>query len=228
MIRVANLEFGYPQGDFELAIPALVVERGNRVGIIGASGLGKTTLLHLIAGIATPRAGTIEVAGEPLARLDDARRRDFRIRRIGLVFQEFELLEYLDVLDNILLPYRINRALRLDGATRDRAAGLAERVGLSDKLRRSAAQLSHGEKQRVAVCRALLAEPALLLADAPTGNLDPANKDRVLDILVDYAEERGATLVTVTHDHDRLGRFERVIDFKALSASKRGGAEVGP
>ncbi len=228
MIRVANLEFGYPQGDFELAIPSFVVEQGNRVGIIGASGSGKTTLLHLIAGIATPRAGTIEVAGEPLARLDDARRRDFRIRRIGLVFQEFELLEYLDVLDNILLPYRINRALHLDGATRDRAVGLAERVGLGDKLRRSAAQLSHGEKQRVAVCRALITEPELLLADEPTGNLDPANKDRVLDILVDYAEERGATLVTVTHDHDRLGRFERVIDFKTLSASNRGGAEVGP
>ena len=216
MIRIADLEFRYPQGDFELSIPSLLVEGGERVGVIGASGSGKTTLLHLIAGITSPTAGSIETGGTALARLDDADRRAFRIRRIGLVFQEFELLEYLDVLDNILLPYRIGSALRLDGAVRDRAAALARRVGLADELRRPSTQLSQGEKQRVAVCRALIAEPDLLLADEPTGNLDPANKNRVLDILVDYAEEHGATLVTVTHDHDLLGRFGRVIDFKGL------------
>ena len=227
MIRIANLEFGYPNGGFELEIRSFVVKRGDRVGIIGPSGSGKTTLLHLIAGIATPTCGSVEVAGESLGSLDDARRRDFRIRRIGLVFQEFELLEYLDVLDNILLPYRISRALHLDGSTRDRAVGLAERVGLSDKLRRPASLLSQGEKQRVAVCRALIAEPELILADEPTGNLDPANKDRVLDILLDHSEEHGATLVTVTHDHDRLGRFDRVIDFKVLIANERAGAGVG-
>jgi ABC-type lipoprotein export system ATPase subunit len=216
MIRISDLEFRYPQGDFELSIPSLLVEGGERVGVIGASGSGKTTLLHLIAGITSPTAGSIETGGIALARLDDAGRRQFRIRRIGLVFQEFELLEYLDVLDNILLPYRINSALRLDGAVRDRAAALARRVGLADKLRRPSTQLSQGEKQRVAVCRALIAEPDLLLADEPTGNLDPANKGRVLDILVDYAKEHGATLVTVTHDHDLLDRFGRVIDFKGF------------
>ena len=104
MIRIADLEFRYPQGDFELSIPSLLVEGGERVGVIGASGSGKTTLLHLIAGITSPTAGSIETGGTALARLDDADRREFRIRRIGLVFQEFELLEYLDVLDNILLP----------------------------------------------------------------------------------------------------------------------------
>ena len=226
MIRISNLEFRYPQGDFGLAISSLVVERGERVGIIGASGSGKTTLLHLIAGITTPSAGSIETGGTALARLDDAKRRDFRISKIGLVFQEFELLEYLNVLDNILLPYRINAGLRLDGTIRDRAAALAQRVGLAEKLHRPSTQLSHGEKQRVAVCRALIAEPDLLLADEPTGNLDPANKGRVLDILVDYVEEHGATLVTVTHDHDLLDRFERVIDFKDFSYSGRTLLEV--
>ena len=219
MIRIENLEFRYPQGDFELAIPSLVVQRGERVGIIGASGSGKTTLLHLIAGITTPTAGSVEVAGAALAQLDDAKRRDFRIREIGLVFQEFELLDYLNVLDNILLPYRISPALHLDRTIRDRALALADRVGLADKLQRPSTQLSHGERQRVAVCRALIAEPDMLLADEPTGNLDPANKDRVLDILVDYAEDHGATLITVTHDHDLLCRFGRVIDFKSFSAS---------
>jgi ABC-type lipoprotein export system ATPase subunit len=227
MIRVADLEFSYPQGDFELSIPSLLVEAGERVGVIGASGSGKTTRLHLIAGITSPTAGSVETGGTALAQLDDADRRAFRIRRIGLVFQEFELLEYLDVLDNILLPYRIGSALRLDGAVRDRAASLARRVGLADEIRRPSTQLSQGEKQRVAVCRALIAEPDLLLADEPTGNLDPANKDRVLDILVDYAEERGATLVTVTHDHDLLGRFGRVIDFKGFCSGESVTGEAG-
>jgi ABC-type lipoprotein export system ATPase subunit len=153
--------------------------------------------------------------GVKLSTLSDARRRDFRIANIGLVFQEFELLEYLTVLDNILLPYRINPSLKLDLSVRRRAEQLAEQVGIADKLSRFPRRLSQGERQRVAVCRAVLPQPALLLADEPTGNLDPLNKDRVLDILFDYAVATGATMLAVTHDHDLLGRFARVIDFKA-------------
>jgi len=190
------------------------VERGSKVAVVGPSGSGKTTFLHLVAGISVPRAGRVVTSGVEVTALDDAARRAFRIRNIGLVFQEFELLEYLNVLDNILLPYRIDPVLRLDPGVRERAARLAERVGIGDKLGRFANQLSQGERQRVAVCRALLVEPELLLADEPTGNLDPANKGRVLDILVDHAEESGATLVLVTHDRDLLGRFQRVIDFR--------------
>jgi ABC-type lipoprotein export system ATPase subunit len=149
-----------------------------------------------------------------VTQLGDGARRDFRISNIGLVFQEFELLEYLTVLDNILLPYRINPSLRLDPIVRDRAVDLARLVDIKDKLGRLANQLSHGEKQRVAVCRALLPEPSLLMADEPTGNLDPTNKGRVLDILFEYAEKKNTTMLTVTHDHDLLSRFDRVIDFK--------------
>jgi ABC-type lipoprotein export system ATPase subunit len=216
MIRVRELRFQYGEGDFALRVPELLVERGERVALIGPSGSGKTTLLHLIAGIAAPQAGCVSTNGVDLAALDDGPRRDFRIRQIGLVFQEFELLEYLSVLDNILLPYRINRSLCLDTAVRERAVALAGRVGVGDKLGRFVGRLSHGERQRVAVCRALVAEPQLILADEPTGNLDPTNKLRVLDILIDFAEERGATLVTVTHDHDLLDRFGRVIDVKSF------------
>ena len=130
--------------------------------------------------------------------------------------QEFELLGYLSVLDNVLLPYRISPGLRLDDAARSRAEALGRRVGIGDKLGRLVTQLSHGERQRAALCRALVTRPELVLADEPTGSLDPANKDRVLAILFEYAEENGATLLAVTHDHDLLPRFGRVVDFKAL------------
>jgi len=219
MIRLTDLEFHYREGEFALRIPELAVGRGERVAVIGPSGSGKTTLLHLIAGIATPADGRVETGGVEVTALDDAARRDFRIHRVGLVFQEFELLEYLSVLDNVLLPYRINPSLRLDAGVRQRATALAERVGIGDKLDRLATRLSHGEKQRAAVCRALVTEPELVLADEPTGNLDPGNKGRVLDILFDDADARGTTLLTVTHDRDLLDRFGRVIDFKSFHAS---------
>jgi putative ABC transport system ATP-binding protein len=212
MISISDLSFRYPEGEFELRVPALDVADGETVAVIGPSGCGKTTLLHLIAGIRRPQAGTVVTDGVSVTDLDDATRRDFRIRRIGMVFQEFELLEYLTVLDNILLPYRISAVLELDRTTRERASALAEQVGIADKLHRYATLLSHGEKQRVAVCRALVAEPVLLLADEPTGNLDPSNTERVLDILLAAVAATGTTLVTVTHEYDLLPRFERVID----------------
>jgi putative ABC transport system ATP-binding protein len=214
MIEIGDLRFSYDEGDFSLEIPRLKVADGETVAIVGPSGSGKTTLLNLIAGTATPHSGQVTTNGYKVSGLHDAARRNFRIANIGLVFQEFELLEYLNVLDNILLPYRINRTLQLDTSVRARARAIAESVGIGDKLARYADQLSQGEKQRVAVIRALVVQPPLLLADEPTGNLDPLNKDRVLDILLQYAADNAATLITVTHDHDILHRFQRVIDFK--------------
>lgn len=142
---------------------------------------------------------------------------------MGLVFQEFELLDYLSVLDNIVLPYRMNSSLVLKGEVWSRAKGLAEEVGIGDKLNRHPRELSQGERQRVAVCRALLTEPAMVLADEPTGNLDPTNKGKVLTMLLDYAERKGATLVTVTHDYDLLEYFQRVIDFKEFYGTAQTG-----
>ena len=216
MIAISDLLFQYPEGEFELNVPKLEVAAGEKVAVIGPSGSGKTTLLHLMAGIQLPQEGTVVTDEVAVTDLDDGDRRDFRIRRIGMVFQEFELLEYLTVLDNILLPYRINGSLKLDRSVRDRAASIAEQVGIADKLNRLSTRLSHGEKQRVAVCRALIAEPVLLLADEPTGNLDPTNTLKVLYILLDAATATGATLVTVTHDHDLLSSFDRSIDVMDL------------
>ena len=218
MIELRDLRFRYPQGEFALRVRELAVAGGERVALAGPSGSGKTTLLRLVSGIAVPDAGSVRTNGTEVGALDDAARRAFRIRHIGLVFQEFELLEYLSVLDNVLLPYRIQGALALDAAVRERAESLAERVGIGDKLACLPERISHGERQRVALCRALVTQPAIVLADEPTGNLDPANRDRALDILLAYAEERGATLLTVTHDHELLPRFGRVVDSREFVA----------
>jgi putative ABC transport system ATP-binding protein len=217
MITLRDLQFAYGGSDFSLQIPTLEVAAGENVALIGASGCGKTTLLDLMAGVLTPDRGEVQVADTMVSSLADGPRRDFRIRRLGMVFQNFELLEYLNVRDNILLPTRIATGLPSAQTLDARVRQLAERVGIADKLNRYPAQLSQGERQRVAVSRALLLEPELILADEPTGNLDPANKHVVLDLLVDYAAEHQATMITVTHDRELLDRFSRVLDFSELN-----------
>ena len=214
MIRVDSLEFYYREGEFCLSVPELTVEKTEKVAVIGSSGSGKTTLLNLIAGIVTPMKGTVSVDDLKVNELTDAGRRDFRITSLGFVFQDFELLDYLNVMDNILHPYRITGALTLDKAVRERAGILAQEMGIGDKLKRPANDLSQGEKQRAAICRALLPQPKLLLADEATGNLDPDNKTRILDLLFQSVADHNATLLAVTHDYELLKRFDRVVDFK--------------
>jgi ABC-type lipoprotein export system ATPase subunit len=188
MINIQSLEFHYPGNGFSLAIDRFDVAPGEKLAVIGPSGSGKTTLLNLASGIIKPDHGSIAVAATQIEQLSDAQRRDFRINNIGFVFQDFELIEYLNVMDNIIHPYRITRSLQLT-------------------------QSSQGEKQRVAICRALLPGPKLVFADEATGNLDPRNKSRILDLLFDNVAEHGTTLLAVTHDHELLPRFDRVVDF---------------
>jgi putative ABC transport system ATP-binding protein len=214
MINIQDLKFSYATGNFALAMPRFTVQNGEKVAVIGPSGTGKTTLLNLIAGIIPVKSGMVEISGTAVHQLDDAQRRRFRITTIGFVFQDFELLDYLDVLDNILHPYRITDAMCLDRSVRQRAATLAEAMGLEDKLKRRATDLSQGEKQRAAICRALLPQPKLILADEATGNLDPENKVKILDLLFAAVDEHDTTLLAVTHDHELLGRFDRVVDFR--------------
>ena len=214
MIGIQELKFQYPTGNFFLHIPEFSVAKHEKVAVIGPSGTGKTTLLNLIAGIIIPADGTIRIDDISLDQLNNAERRNFRITKIGFVFQDFELLDYLNVCDNILHPYRITKALRLDQSIKQRAAALAEEMGIGDKLRRSATLLSQGEKQRAAICRALLPQPMLILADEATGNLDPDNKTRILDLLFRAVREHDTTLLAVTHDYELLERFDRVVDFR--------------
>jgi putative ABC transport system ATP-binding protein len=219
-IALSDVRFFYDPSDpsgsdhFSLHLPRLEISSGERVAIIGPSGCGKTTLLSLLTGILVPRSGRVVVSGTEISRLADRERRRFRVQRMGLVFQSLALVEYLDVLDNILHAYRITNALRLDEAVRSRARSLASDLGLGDKLRRPVGALSQGERQCVAIGRALLSKPEVLLADEATGNLDPANKGRILDLLFAQLDRDRSTLVAVTHDHELLPRFDRVVDLR--------------
>lgn len=217
MIRIEGLRFRYPaaEGDFTLHIPRFELKTGERLAITGPSGTGKTTLLKLIAGIEPPMAGTIRVDGQAVHAMNDSARRRFRITRLGFIFQDLQLLDYLDMADNILHPYRINPALKLSPAVRQRMRQLAADIGLEHKLSQPVTALSQGERQRVAICRAVLTQPALVLADEPTASLDPDNKLKILDVLFRTLDRESASLIAVTHDHDLLGRFDRVIDFFA-------------
>ena len=214
MITLDHLDFEYAQTGFRLFVESLEIAKGEKVAVVGPSGSGKTTLLNLISGILQPHSGTVTVDEVNVSSLSDAERRDFRIANVGFVFQQFELISYLNVAENIRLAYLINSSLVASSETSDRVQQLAEAVGIQDKLRRPVHQLSQGEQQRVAICRALLANPKLILADEPTGNLDPENKLRILDVLFDQVERGGQTLLAVTHDMAIVDRFDRKIDFR--------------
>lgn len=221
---IDSLSFRYADERFELSIDALSIDAAEPTAIIGPSGSGKTTLLRLIAGVLRPRRGTVRVLGHDVSAMSDAQARAFRIANIGLVFQSFELVDYLDARDNILLPMRLTSALKLDADARRRADTLAESAGIAHLLRARPAELSQGERQRVAICRALIARPKLVLADEPTGSLDPGNQQRIVGLLRDTAAQAGAGFIMVTHDHGLLDRFARVVDLPSIKS----GAETSP
>lgn len=214
MIEIKDLNFHYKDSNFNLNIPEFKVSKGEKIAIIGPSGSGKTTLLNLVSGILLPHQGSVKIEDTLISGLSDNLRRDFRINHIGFVFQEFELLDYLNVKDNILHPYRITKSLKLNKSIRERAEELVVNLGIQDKLNRSVSKLSQGEKQRVAICRAMLTKPKIILADEATGNLDPDNKLKILKQLFNSAEKEDATLLAVTHDVELTTHFDRVVDFK--------------
>lgn len=219
-IQIDNLVFRYEGERFELAINELLIDADEPTAVIGPSGSGKTTLLRLIAGVLRPNQGTIRVLGELVSGMADTRARAFRIQNIGLVFQEFELVDYLNARDNILLPFRVTGSLTLDNAARQRVEELAEATGITQLLGARPDQLSQGERQRVAICRALVTRPRLVLADEPTGSLDPDNQKRIVELLRDTSARAGAGLVMVTHDHELLSYFGRVIDLPTIKGAR--------
>jgi len=217
-LEIHSMEFNYGEGSFCLSIPELEIQSGEHVAFIGPSGSGKTTLLRLLAGIVTPQSGTINAGDIGVNRMSDAERRSFRISQIGFVFQDFRLIDYLNIRENMLLPYRLNTTLKLNANVENRLGKLAEILLLTDKLLSPIDELSQGEQQRTAIGRALLPKPRLILADEPTGNLDPTSKARIVDLLFEQVRENECTLVMVTHDHSLLERFDRVIDFTQFHA----------
>ena len=221
-IEISDLTFSYEAQGFELNIPQLSIAEGKHVAIVGPSGCGKTTLAYLISGIHVPSGGNVDIGRDSITRMTDGQRRDFRISNIGFIFQEFELLEYLRVEENIILPYLVNASLELDKAVYERARSLAESVGLGDKLHRYSGELSQGEKQRLAICRALITDPCIIMADEPTGNLDDGNTDTIMDLIRNQARRSDATFVMITHERHLLDRFDDVVDL-----AKNGGRNSG-
>lgn len=173
---------------------------GETVAILGASGSGKSTLLGLLAGLDVPSAGTVRLFGEDLFALDEDGRASLRARRLGFVFQSFQLLPHLTALENVLLPLELGAGDGSPGEAVGAATEMLERVGLGSRLRHYPTTLSGGEQQRVALARAFVARPALLMADEPTGSLDAATGETVADLLFALNREAGSTLVLVTHD----------------------------
>ncbi len=219
-LELSNIQFTYEDQGFELNIPQMQIKPGESVALVGPSGSGKTTLLNLIAGIISPDKGCIQLNDDNMNALNNHQRRLYRLRHIGMIFQAFELLDYLNVRDNILLQARLCPGVSIDQSIKDKASAIAVILGLGDKLSRNINALSQGERQRVAVCRALLLKPALVLADEPTGNLDPENKQAVLKQLISVCKQQQCILLTVTHDHSLLPNFDRVINMVDLLSSE--------
>ena len=188
-----------------LADVSFTIDAGSRLAIIGRSGSGKSTLLHIAAGIDVPTRGTVSLFGQALASLSERDRTLLRRDTVGLVFQFFHLLPHLSVLENVVLPEMIAGGRGYEGRARE----LLGRVGLADRAHDSAQKLSGGEMQRVALCRALLRKPKLILADEPTGNLDDATGRQVMDLLLATTRDAGATLVYVTHSTELAGLADK-------------------
>ena len=179
--------------------------------IVGASGSGKSTLLSIIAGLDTPTTGTVHLAGTDLFAMDEDARAGLRASKVGFVFQSFQLLGNLTALENVMLPLEL--ASRKDA--RQAATDMLARVGLSQRLSSYPKVLSGGEQQRVALARAFVVHPAVLLADEPTGSLDFATGEKIMELMFDLNREQGTTLVLVTHDHGIAERCERRITIEA-------------
>jgi putative ABC transport system ATP-binding protein len=187
------------------------LKRQETVAIVGASGSGKSTLLSIMAGLDTPSTGTVRLAGQDLFAIDEDARAALRARQVGFVFQSFQLLGSLTALENVMLP------LELDGRKDARAAAteMLGRVGLSQRLHAYPKVLSGGEQQRVALARAFVVHPAVLLADEPTGSLDFATGEKIMELMFDLNREQGTTLVLVTHDRAIAARCSRSITIEA-------------
>ena len=220
-IEVIDVVKAYPLSAGEVtAIDQLSLEitDGEFVAVVGRSGSGKTTLLNLLAGIDRPTSGTVRVAGADLATLSESDLAAWRGRSVGLVFQFFQLLPTLTVVENVMLPMDFARTIPI-GERRDRAKHLLERVGIADQADKLPATLSGGQQQRAAIARALANDPPILLADEPTGNLDSTTADAVLELFADLNAD-GQTIVVVTHERDIrsiVGREVTLIDGRVVT-----------
>ena len=211
-IKIRRLTRSYAEGEQQRVIFAnldLDIERGGFIVLLGQSGSGKSTLLNLLGGIDLPDAGRIEINGQVLTDLHECDRTRFRRRHIGFVFQFFNLIPTLTAEENLLLPLELNGLATAE--QRDRALELLDNIGLGDRRHSFPERLSGGEQQRLAIARALVHGPLLLLADEPTGNLDMETGERILELLLKLHRQAGTTIVMVTHSHEVAARADRML-----------------
>ena len=228
-VELLHVSKTYREGDSERAVlsdVSVAIESGEIAVLVGRSGSGKSTLLNLIAGIDRPTSGRVVVDGTNLTALDEDARTRFRRRRIGFVFQFFNLIPLLTVEENLLLPLELNGMAGAAGVVR--ARGLLERVGLGGRGASLPERLSGGEQQRVAIARALVHEPALILADEPTGTLDAETAAAVLALLDGLAREAGTTVVMVTHSREVVGVADRIFAVQRGRLVEQGAAPGAP
>jgi putative ABC transport system ATP-binding protein len=215
VIAVRDVHKVFRQGDVDvpaLAGVSLDVAAGQFVSIVGPSGSGKSTLLHLMGGLDLPTAGEIVIEGTPISRMSDDEITIFRRRKIGFVFQFFNLLPTYSAEENVALPLLLDRRRARD--VRDRVRAALDQVGLGHRRRHRPDELSGGEMQRVAIARALVIEPVLILADEPTGNLDTRTGEQILGLIRDANRARGSTVVLVTHDARAAAYADRIVTLK--------------
>jgi len=223
-VELEGVRFSYGGGPVVLDIPSLRLEAGTRTFLHGPSGSGKTTLLGILAGVLRADSGSVRVLGEDLTSMSGPRRDAFRARHIGYVFQMFNLIPYLSVMENIVLPVRMHatRRRRMREATpRAEAHRLASALEIDHALDASVGALSVGQQQRVAACRALIGSPELIIADEPTSSLDHDRRDAFLDLLLEACEGAGSTLVFVSHDRTLASHFQQEV---SLADANRAGA----
>ena len=220
IITLNEVRFRWPgQGDDLLYLPEMVVNKGEHLFIKGPSGSGKTTLLNLLTGIMTPSSGAISVLGRALETMGNRQRDQFRADHLGIIFQQFNLLPYLSIRENVLLPCGFSRRRQMRAAPiQTSAQRLLAQLGIPESmLATPVAELSVGQQQRTAVARALIGSPEIVIADEPTSALDTANRDRFLDLLFQETVEQGGTLIFVSHDQQIASRFTNVLELAELN-----------
>ncbi len=220
-LHARDLQFAYPGGEFSLHLPELTLPPGQVLRLSGPSGAGKSTLLRLLCGLLPLTKGAVTAdARHDLHRLSPAALRAWRLRHAGLVFQDFALLDYLTAAENILLPSRFDGLTAAERSRLlERLPHLARRLEVTPLLARATARLSQGERQRVAVLRALVGAPGLVFADEPTASLDRRHRDQVLALLDEHRQETGAAVVLITHDPEVAGRYPAELNLEDLRAS---------
>ncbi|MDP7142230.1 MAG: ABC transporter ATP-binding protein [Alphaproteobacteria bacterium] len=215
LIQAYNLCKDFKQGGETLSILrnlGMTIEEGEMVALVGPSGAGKSTLLHLVGLLDTPTSGSITLKGEDVSALDDKARTELRRQEIGFIYQFHHLQPEFSALENVMVPQMIAGMSKKDA--RDHAAALLSGLGLADRLEHRPSRLSGGEQQRVSIARALINKPSLILADEPTGNLDPETSEQVFDMLVKTVRQTGVGALIATHNLDLADRMDRVLEMK--------------